>query len=189
MGTYFTAVVNHNLDEHDVHTLPDLLNSAWHAIEHLLPIIEGYPVSGPSSTKWQWNEREGKFTLERLHRRKTMMVKGSEFDGLVSERVFRLCHAVRWWSFLTDQAVRDKLLRVSQHIASVLGSSQIIYLPDGFLKPEGALGLMYEGKAVGVEEMSGWLLENCGPPVQSVKSIYRGDIESWDPNGYYIVRI
>ena len=32
MGTYFTAVVNHNLDEHEIYTLPDLLNSTWHAV-------------------------------------------------------------------------------------------------------------------------------------------------------------
>ena len=42
MGTYFTAVVNHNLDEHNIYTLPDLLNSTWHTVEHVLP-IEGSP--------------------------------------------------------------------------------------------------------------------------------------------------
>jgi hypothetical protein len=92
----------------------------------------------------------------------------------------------RWWSFLSDQTVRDKLRTVCRHTASVLGSNQILYLPSGFLKPEGAIGLIYEGKAV--EEID-WLLENCGPPVQSIESIYRGDLESWNANGYYIERL
>jgi hypothetical protein len=187
MGTDFTAVVNHNLDEHDVHTLPDLLNSTWHTIEHILPIIEGYPVPGSSPAKWQWGEYDGGFSLERLHNYGTIMVQGHEFHGIVSERVFRVCHGVRWWSFLSEQTVRDKVRGVCRHIASLLGSSQIIYLPDGFLKPEGAIGLMYEGKAA--EEMIDWLLENCGPPVPSIESIYRGDLESWNAHGYYIERL
>jgi len=187
MGTYFTAVVNHNLDEHDIHTLPDLLNSTWHAVEPFLPIAEGYPVPGSSQAKWQWGEYDGGFNLERLHDHGTITVEGHEFHGIVSERMFRVCPSVRWWSFLTEQTVRDKLRRVCRHTASVLGSNEILYVPSGFLKPEGAIGLMYEGKAV--EEMIVWLLENCGPPVQSIESIYRGELESWNADGYYIERL
>ena len=115
------------------------------------------------------------------------MLESHEFHGIVSERVFRVCHGIRWWSFLSEQTVRDKVRRVCRHVASVLGSSQIIYLPSGFLNPEGAIGLMYEGK--GVEEMIEWLLENCGPPVQNIESIYAGELESWNADGYYIERL
>lgn len=187
MGIYFEAVVNHNLNAHDIHTLPDLLNSTWSTVEHLSPIIEGYPVPGSSPAKWQWIEYDGGFSLERLHDRRTIGVEGHEFDGFVSERIFRFSHGVSWWSFLTEQTVRDKLRRVCRHTASVLGSNQILYLPSGSLKPEGAISLMYEGKAV--EEMIDWLLENCGPPVQGIESTYRGELESWNANGYYIERI
>lgn len=157
MGTDFTAVVNHNLNEHDIHTLPDLLNSTWSTVEHLLPIIAGYPVPGSSPAKWQGREQDSGFSLERLHDHGTIGIEGHEFHGRVSERVFRVCHGVSWWSFLSEQTVRDKLRRVCRHTASVLGSDQIIYLPDGFLKPEGAIGLMHEGKAV--EKMIDWLFE------------------------------
>jgi len=187
MGTDFTAVVNHNLDEHDIHTLPDLLNTTWHTIEHILPIIEGYPVSGSSPAKWQWSEYHGGFSFERLLNHNTISVNGHEFHGCASDRVFRVSHGVRWRSFLTDQVVRDKLRSVCRHLASVLGSNQIIYLPSGFYKPEGAISLMYEGK--GVEEMIDWLLKNCGPPAQSIESIYRQEHESWVPDGYYIERL
>ena len=115
------------------------------------------------------------------------MIEGSEFFGIVSERVFRVCHGVRWWSFLTEQTVRDKLRYVCQHMAAVFGSEKIIYLPDGFLRPEGALGLIYEGK--GVTEMIDWLLENCGRPIQNIESIYRGEIESWNEDDYFIERL
>lgn len=186
MGTDFTAVVNHNLNEHDIHRLPDLLNSTWRTVEQFLPIIEGYPVPRSSPDKWQWREGDG-FSLEKLQDHRTLVIEAHEFHGIVSERVLRVCHGIRWWSFLTEQTVRDKLRSVCQHAASVLGSNQIIYLPDGFLKPEGAIGLMYEGKAV--EEMVDWLLENCGPPVQSIESIYRGELEGWNEDGYYIERI
>jgi hypothetical protein len=180
MGTSFTALVNHNLDKNDIHTLPNLLNSSW-------PMIEGYPVPGSSPNKWQWGTNDGGFSLERLQDCGTIMVEGQEFHGIVSDQVFRICHGVRWWSFLTEQTVRDKLRGVCRHTASVLGSNQIIYLPDGFLKPEGAIGLMYEGKAI--EEMIDWLLENCGPPVQNIESIYRGELESWNSDGCYIERV
>ena len=185
MGTYFTAVINHNLDEHGIETLPDLLNSTWHSVEHFLPIIEGYPVPGCSPAIWQWPEDERGFSVERL-RHETAMIDGHEFHARVSERIFRVCHGVRWREFLTDQILRDKVRHVCKHIASVLGSNQIVYLPDGFLKPEGAIGLMYEGKAV--EDMIDWLLENCGPPVQDIE-IYRGKLESWNADGYYIERL
>lgn len=184
MGTEFTAVVNHNLNERDIYTLPDLLNAMWYAVEDSLPIIDGYPVAGSSPPKWQWSRNEGGFSLERLHRHGTVMIEGSEFHGIVSERVFRVCHGVSWWSFLTEQTVRDRLRCVCQHTAAVLGSKQIIYLPDGFLKPEGAIGLMYEGKAI--EEMIDWLIKNCGTPTQDVESIYCGVLESWNANSYYI---
>ena len=49
------------------------------------------------------------------------------------------------------------------------------------------IGLMYEGKAL--EEMNEWLLENCGPPIQDIEPIYRGELESWNANGYYIERL
>ncbi len=187
MGTDFTAVVNHNLGERDIHTLPELLNFTWDAVEDFLPIIEGYPVAGSSPPKWQWRENEGGFSLEGLHSRGTLLIEGPEFFGRVSEQVLRVCHGVRWRSFLTEQTVRDKLRRVCRHTASVFGSTQIIYLPDGFYKPEGAIGLMYEGKAV--EKMIDWLLENCGPPAQSIESIYREEHGSWSGDGYYIEKI
>ena len=76
MGTDFTAVVNHNLDERDIHTLPDLLNSMWPQVVNSLPIIEGYPVAGSSPSKWQWTKEEGGFSLERLHHRGTIMIEG-----------------------------------------------------------------------------------------------------------------
>lgn len=147
-------------------------------------------MPGSTPDKWQWREGEYGFSLERLHNHETIMVEGHEFHGMVSKRMFRLCHGARWGSFLTEQTVRDKLRRVCRHIASVLGSNQVIYLPDGFLRPEGAIGLMYEGKAV--EEMIDWLIENCGhcgPPVQNIESIYRGELESWNSDGYYIERV
>src|SRR5687767_13388833 len=103
MGTDFTAVVNHNLNEQDIHTLPDLLNSKWRSIEYLLPIIEGYPVPGSSPARWQWGENDGGFDLDRLHSHGTIRIDSHEFTGSVSERVFRLYHGVRWWSFLSEQ--------------------------------------------------------------------------------------
>ena len=63
----------------------------------------------------------------------------------------------------------EKLRNVSLHIASVLGSAQIVYLPRRFIKPEGVRSLMYEGKTM--ENMVDWLYENCGQPAQSFESI------------------
>jgi hypothetical protein len=182
MGTNFAALVNHNLNAHDIHTLPDLLNASWSTVEELSPIIEGYPGPDSSPDKWQWSEFG--FSLERLLDHNTISVSCHEFYGCASERIFLLSPHVRWWSFLGEQAVRDRVRRVCRHTASVLGSNQVVYLPSGFLKPEGAISLMYEGKAV--EDVIEWLLENCGPPLQGIESIYRGDLNSWDANGYYI---
>ena len=187
MGTYFTALVNHNLNEDEIHTLPTLLNSTWHTIEPLLPLIEGYPVPGSSPAKWEWGTNDGGFSLVGLHHRGAISIKGHEFGGSAGERVFSVSHGVRWWAFLSEQTVRDKLRLVCRHIASALGSDQIIYVPSGFLKPEGAISLMLEGKAL--EEIVVWLLENCGAPIQEIEPIYRGDVDNWNANGYYIERL
>ena len=182
MGIYFTAVVNHNRDERNIYNLPDLLNRLWPKVEPLLPIIEGYPVPGIPPRKWEWSERDGGF--RRLLNNDTAVLESYEFSGIVSKYLFRVCHAVRWSTFLEDQTTRSKVRQVCQHIASVLGANQIVYLPSGFLKPEGAIGLMYEDKAV--EDMIDWLLENCGPPAQNVDSF---NVEEPDNNWYYIEKI
>ena len=49
MGTQFTALVNHNLDEGDLYTLSDLLNKTWADVEQFLPILEGCPAPGSTA--------------------------------------------------------------------------------------------------------------------------------------------
>lgn len=183
MGTDFTAVVNHNLDERHIYNLPDLLNSTWSKVEPLLPIMEGYPAPGTSPSKWKWSERNGVFSVRKLWNNETTKLEGYEFNGFASKYVFRVCHAVGWSTFLEDQATRSKVRQVCQHIASMLGAHEIVYLPSGFLKPEAAISLMYEGKTV--EDMIDWLLENCGPPAQSVDSFNFEKLDDW----YYIEKI
>jgi hypothetical protein len=183
MGTHFTAVVNHNLDERHIYDLPDLLNRMWPKVEPLLPIMEGYPAPGFPPSQWKWSERYGVFSVRKLWNDDTAMLENYEFNGFASKHVFRVSHAVRWSTFLEDRTTRSKLRQVCQHIASVLGGNQIVYLPSGFLKPEAAIGLMYEGKTV--EDMIEWLIENCGPPAQSVDSF---DFEELDKR-YYIEKI
>ncbi len=94
------------------------------------------------------------------------VLEGNEFNGWASKR---FGHLTRWSWFLEDQHIGTKLRNVSLHIVSVLGSDQIVYVPRGFLKPEGVRSLMYEGKTV--ENMVDWLYENCGQPAQSFESI------------------
>jgi hypothetical protein len=183
MGTEFTAVLNHNFDERHIYNLPDLLNRTWSKVEPLLPIIKGFPAPGKLPSKWKWSEWDLGFSATKLSNNDPAMLEGHEFVGFVSKHVFKVCHAVRWSSFLTDQTVRTKLRQVCRHIGSVLGSNQIVYLPSGFLKPEGAIGLMYKGKAVA--DMIEWLRENCGPAAPSIDSIDSEDFENW----YYIEKI
>jgi hypothetical protein len=65
MGTHFTALVNHNLDEGDLYTLPDLLNKTGADVEQFLPILEGYPAPGVPPSKWEWSKRDCVFSLEK----------------------------------------------------------------------------------------------------------------------------
>ena len=182
MGTHFTALVNHNLHEREIYSLPDVLNRTWAEVEQFLPIIEGYPAPGIALRKWEWSKRDHAFSIERLRANETVMLEGNEFDGSASKHVFHLGHAARWSWFLEDQQVRTKLRHVSLHIASVLGSDQVVYVPSGFLMPEAVISLMYEGKTV--EDMIDWLYENCGRPAQSFESIQPEDLA----NFYYIDR-
>ena len=182
MGTHFTALVNHNLDERDIYNLPDLLNSTWANVEQFLPVVEGYPAPGIVLSKWEWSKRDGAFSIEKLRANEIAMLVGTEFGGEASKHVFSLTHVAKWSWFLEDQQVRSKLRNVSRHIASVLGSDKTVYVPCGFLKPEGVRSLVYEGKDV--EEMIDWLYENCGQPAQSFESIQSEDIT----NFYYIDR-
>ena len=182
MGTHFTALMNHNLNEREVYDLPDLLNRTWAKVEQFLPVIEGYPAPGRAPSKWEWSTRDSEFSIEKLRANHTAMLDGNEFGGSASKYVFSLDHAARWSQFLEDEHVRTKLRNVSLHVASVLGSDQIVYVPCGFLKPEAVRSLVYEGKTV--EDMVDWLYENCGQPAQSFESIQPEDLE----NFYYIDR-
>lgn len=182
MGTHFIALMNHNLDEREVYDLPELLNRTWVKVEQFLPVMEGYPAPGIAVRKWEWSKRDRAFSIERLRANQTAMLDGNEFGGSASKHVFSLDHAARWSQFLEDQQIRIKLRKVSLHVASVLGSDQIIYVPCGFLKPEAVRSLMYEGKTV--EDMIDWLYENCGRPAQSFESIQPEDLA----NFYYIDR-
>ena len=177
MGTHFTAIVNHNLDEGDVYNLPDLLNSTWPNVEQFLPVIEGYPAPGRAPSKWEWSKRDCVFSIEKLRANETAMLVGNEFDGWASKHVFSLTHIAKWSWFLEDQQVRNKLRNVCSHVASALGSNQIVYVPSGFLKPEGVRSLMYEGKTV--EEMIDWLYQNCGQPAQRFESIEPEDLANF----------
>jgi hypothetical protein len=58
--------VNHNLDEGDLYTLPDLLNKTWADVEQFLPILEGYPAPGVPLSKWEWSKRDCVFSLEKI---------------------------------------------------------------------------------------------------------------------------
>ena len=180
MGTHFTALVNHNLDEGEIYNLPDLLNRTWANVEQFLPVIEDYPAPGRAPSKWEWSKRDCVFSIEKLRANETAMLVGNEFDGWASKHVFSLTHIAKWSWFLEDQQVRNKLRNVCSHVASALGSTQIVYVPSGFLKPEGVRSLMYEGKTV--EEMIDWLYQNCGQPAQSFESIEPEDLA----NFYYI---
>ena len=183
MGTGFTAVMNHNLDERQIFNLPDLLNRTWPNVEPLLPIMEGYPAPGIPLRKWHWSNSDGRLSRKLLWSRGTIILEGHEFSGFVSKHVFRVCHALKWSFFLEDQTTRSKVRQVCQHIASMLGANQVVYLPGGFLKPEGAISLMFEGKTV--EDMIDWLLENCGPAAQNVDSFEFEELENW----YYIEKM
>jgi hypothetical protein len=132
-------------------------------------VIEGYPAPVREPGKWQWSKRDGVFSIEKLRANETAMLVGNEFDGWASKHVFSLTHLAKWSWFLEDQQVRSKLRNVCSHAASALGSNQIVYVPSGFLKPEGVRSLMYEGKTA--EEMIDWLYQNCGQPAQSFESI------------------
>jgi hypothetical protein len=182
MGIHFTALVNHNLHEPEIYNLPDMLNRTWAEVEQFLPIIERYPASGRAPGKWEWSTTDGAFSIEKLRANETVMLVGNEFGGSASRHVFNPHHLAKWSWFLEDQQVRAKLRNVSLHIASVLSSDQIVYVPCGFLKPEGVRSLMYEGKTV--EDMIDWLYENCGGPAQSFESIQPEDLA----NFYYIDR-
>ena len=182
MGTCFTAILNHNLDERRISDLPELFNRTWHTVEPLLPLMEGYPVPGTPPRKWRWSEERG-FSTSTLLSNDTARIEGYEFDGIVSKHMLRVCHALKWSWFLEDEAVRSKVDQVCRHVASVFGANQIVYLPSGFLKPEGAIGLMYEGKFV--EDMIEWLLKNCGPPAQSLDSF---DLEKLETL-YFVERV
>jgi hypothetical protein len=67
----------------------------------------------------------------------TARLDGYEFDGIVSKNMLRVCHALKWSRFLEDEAVRNKAGQVCRHVASMFGANRIVYLPSGFLKPEG----------------------------------------------------
>ena len=185
MGVNFVALMGHNLDEEELYALPMLLNSTWSQAQQFLPVLEGLPAPGSAPDEWRWHNTGNISLADELKRVGRITMDSPDcFIGHVGMRSLDIYHLARWWSFLTDEAVRRKLQGACRHIAVTLGSARIAYIPDSSYKPELARGLINEGKTI--DEIVEWLRANCGPPAADIGLILRQGEEGWNGSGYYV---
>ena len=106
---------------------------------------------------------------------------------VVFKRALEVTSSARWWSFLFEQDVRAGLLDGVRHLASILRSSTIIYLPDSAYPPSEASDRLHDGD--GVAEVIRWLETNVGAAASSIDAIRGADEDHWDESGYVIERL
>src|SRR5215472_14141607 len=180
----FTALIDHNLAGGQLHTLPDLLNAKWHEIRHLLPVFEGYPVE---DGYWRWEpelltptagDEDERFRLE----------GPNGFLGHVGKYAIGLHHLARWLSFVEDEKIRPRLRGICIHIAKVLKSNRIVYVPDsGSNLESGAYWMVSDSMNIGA--ITQWLTSHCGPPPVSIESIKSNPEYAISGAGYYIDKL
>jgi len=178
----FTALIDHNLPKERLHSLPALLNSRWHEINHFLPVFDGDPVDGGV---WCWGHTGLETLSQALENAERIPLEAPDFIGCVGKYSLSLCHSTRWRTFVEEDEFRRKLRGICTHIARVLGSNRIVYVPDsGSNLESGAYWMVRESKSI-VEIME-LLSTHCGPPAASIEAIKDNPKYHISGAGYYV---
>ena len=183
MAADFTALFGHTLNWEQIEALPIVLNERWSGETTTL-------LRRPGLSQPGWNYRPEDHLYRSLREEfedaGNLLLKGPDgFDGQLFTRVFELYNWTRWWTFVTDPAVRNALRETCRLLAGVLGARTVIYLPDSHYDVSRARDLPYDG--VDLDAIAAWLAQNAGQPAASIETIAAAQSgASREVNGYYV---
>jgi hypothetical protein len=194
----FTAIIGHSLNQEEIFTAADFLNSIQPEIQPCLSILHEHLTSMDHPTHWQWGHinqpiqwqwtvREGHSLYEDFQRHGIVYLDATElFWAKVSKHLFEFgCWSIIKWSrFLREPKASEGLRCLCRRLAKAFDSRLIVYVPDSGGPPSGAGGLLY--CEAGIEEVVTWLQMNCGPPANTLEEIFPEGAEVVNQNGYFI---
>lgn len=184
MSVNFTALFGHSFDQQELSNIEGFLNRSWVKPNSFLPILDGYPTAG----EWKWESRYGISVADDIRQHGVARFFGPEcFLGYLGRSLFSIRHLAKWHTFATDYEINSKLRNVCLELAASLHSPCVIYLPDSGWILSNAHDFTYED--VKLSAVIDWLSVNCGPPAESIQSIYPNDFDPNCGNGYFIEQV
>lgn len=108
------------------------------------------------------------------------------------QHLYDLGFFVLWTNFLADADARTLVEQVSAALARLLGSPEVLYVPDSAYRASGVSDLEYTDASV--DDAKRWLRQHCGPPAERPTQIISPAVEKGyqydvDTNGYLIARL
>jgi hypothetical protein len=156
------------------------LNGNIDHFRYIKKFIEDLLEYNPEDTDIQWR-------LIPDHIGGTMEVVGP--CGITLTFLEKICyfhHYIRWRNFLLDSEIQLKLREVCYELMQTMKSQFVIYVPDNAVKESAILDFLWEDENKDIFFMRDWLLNNCGPPKNSIKEIYKEYEDYWESDGYFI---
>ncbi|MGE3388090.1 MAG: hypothetical protein AB7K41_15275 [Bdellovibrionales bacterium] len=183
----FNGIIGHSFNEDEILAIAEFLNSIKPDVQPCLSFLQKYIAPEYAQIDWQWATREGHASYEHFQVNWNVVVdEGNMFSAKISKRLFCLqCgYLIRWSEFLREPLATEGLRCLCRTLAKILGSESIIYVPDSGGPPSGVSGLLYSD--AGIKDAVGWLQTNCGPPAETILSIFPDGAKVIDENGYYL---
>lgn len=183
MGVDFTALIDHTLSWDQMVTLDRIIDKEWRD--------ENSPLRLPfdrikSDGRWCWSidSTFNSVDEEFFERGYVNFDSPAGYLGTLFKKGVEIAHVSRWWSFLYEDSVQFALINAVHHFAQIVGSHNVIYLPDSAYECSAASELLYEGKEL--SDVLLWLRQRCGPPAKTIRDIYCETEDAWEGDGYYV---
>ena len=188
MGIYLTALLDHAVPRGSINGLDQVLNErACRPSSHqqlALPDFRDSP-----KCNWYWDLSRG--IEPRLASVEIAMHGSASLDcttGLsihTSLLALEIYVPLKWGMFLANvDGLQLPVIYCLRELASTVGASQMILLPDSGTQSSIALDIVFDARTIG--DALSWLLEKCGPPAISLSHLSAMDAN--DEDGYYIER-
>jgi hypothetical protein len=181
MGRDFTAYLGHSLKENEIFEFMNILNTS--DLKAINDFIKQFLPYNPNDKELTWKVKE--FRLEG-----TISLDGPcGLAFIFSEHVCMVRHYTRWLTFLLNDLefdIRTPLRNMTRELAGYFGSAFAIYAPDSGARESGIMDFMWEDENKDIDCMRNWLLQNCGPPADSIQTIYKEFEDHIQTDGYYI---
>lgn len=167
MGVDFTAIISHSLEADGLNVLVQRLRDVVPSEPSRWPkeFKEGYPGLFTGRQEWALAlDPSYQDAAEELAANGTVSIEGPDgFLGVLNKRTVEIAHVTRWSRFLWDPVLGPLLDNLCQRIASALGDTTRIYLPDSCFAVSAASDLAYEGRSL--DEVREHLASHYGPPL------------------------